>query len=112
MPAERGSIPALLSFRIAAIARRSRKAASCSRAPCGTNTLIDAKRAGEIEASSRTALCEGKTTFLNVLAENEVSLALDALVAYCALDHPGGHAETLRHLVLSCRGAAGAGWCA
>ena len=29
----------------------------------GSKTLIDAKRAGEIEAVHRTALCEGKTTF-------------------------------------------------
>ena len=39
---------------------------------------------------NRTALCEGKTTFLNVLADNEVLLALDLLVPYAHWITPEG----------------------
>jgi len=35
------------------------------------------RRAGEIEAASRAALCESKTTFLEVLTDNKMLLALD-----------------------------------
>ena len=63
----------------------------------------------EIEAAHRTALCEGKTTFLNVLADHGMLLALDLLVPVRALDYTGGNAEAVRHLVLSGGGAAGAG---
>ena len=44
----------------------------------------------EIEAASRTALCEGKTTFLEVIAGNAVSLALDELVPYAHWITPEG----------------------
>src|SRR6202171_709679 len=50
--------------------------------PRGSNALIDATRAGEIEAANRVALCEGKTTFLKVLIDNGMLLALDELVPY------------------------------
>jgi 8-oxo-dGTP pyrophosphatase MutT (NUDIX family) len=79
-----------LSFRIAAIRETFEESGILLARPLGSNALIDAKRAGEIEARSRTALCEGKTTFLNVLAENEVSLALDELVPYAHWITPEG----------------------
>ena len=79
-----------LGFRIAAIRETFEESGILLVRSQGSNALIDAKRAGEIEARSRTALCEGKTTFLNVLAENEVSLALDELVPYAHWITPEG----------------------
>jgi hypothetical protein len=52
--------------------------------------LIDAKRASEIEAANRAVLCDGKTTFLKVLADNGLSLALDELVPYAHWITPEG----------------------
>ena len=61
-----GLDPSALSFRIAAIRERNllKKAASSAGA-CrrGSDSLVDARRAGEIEAAHRAALCDGKTTF-------------------------------------------------
>jgi 8-oxo-dGTP pyrophosphatase MutT (NUDIX family) len=71
-----------LSFRIAAIRETFEESGILLARPQGSNALIDAKRAGEIEARSRAALCEGKTTFLQVLIDHAVSLALDELVPY------------------------------
>ena len=56
----------------------------------GSTALVDAKRAAEIEAGHRVALCEGKTTFPNVLADNKLSLALDELVPYAHWITPEG----------------------
>jgi 8-oxo-dGTP pyrophosphatase MutT (NUDIX family) len=58
--------------------------------PQGSQALIDAGRAGEIAAAYRAPLCEGKTTFLNVLAENRLWLALDELVPYAHWITPEG----------------------
>src|SRR5690242_10436558 len=55
---------AVLSFRIAAIRETFEESGILLARPRGSNTLIDAKRAGEIEIAHRTALCEGKITFL------------------------------------------------
>jgi hypothetical protein len=52
--------------------------------------LVDAKQAQQIEAAHRTALCEGKTTFLNVLADHGMLLALDLLVPYAHWITPEG----------------------
>jgi 8-oxo-dGTP pyrophosphatase MutT (NUDIX family) len=79
-----------LSFRIAAIRETFEESGILLARAFGSNSLIDAKRAGEIEASHRTALCEGQTTFLNVLADNGVSLALDELVPYAHWITPEG----------------------
>jgi 8-oxo-dGTP pyrophosphatase MutT (NUDIX family) len=79
-----------LSFRIAAIRETFEESGILLARPRGSNALIDAKRAGEIEACSRTALCEGKTTFLQVLTEHAVSLALDELVPYAHWITPEG----------------------
>src|SRR5205809_699603 len=58
--------------------------------PHGSDALIDAKRAGEIEAAHRAALCDGKTTFLKVIIENGLLLALDELVPYAHWITPEG----------------------
>jgi 8-oxo-dGTP pyrophosphatase MutT (NUDIX family) len=79
-----------LSFRIAAIRETFEESGILLARSQGSNALIDAKRAGEIEAHSRTALCEGKTTFLQVLADHAVSLALDELVPYAHWITPEG----------------------
>src|SRR6202790_1327102 len=59
-----------LSFRIAAIRETFEESGILLARPRGSKALVDAKRAAEIEAGSRAALSEGKTTFLEVLTEN------------------------------------------
>src|ERR1700744_5608980 len=66
-----------LAFRIAAIRETFEESGILVARPRESKTLIDGKRAAEIEANHRVALCEGKTSFLNVIAESGVSLALD-----------------------------------
>src|ERR1700704_2030148 len=61
---------AALSFRIAAIRETFEESGILLARLSGSKALVDAKRASQIEAASRVALCEGKTTFLSVLAEN------------------------------------------
>jgi 8-oxo-dGTP pyrophosphatase MutT (NUDIX family) len=79
-----------LSFRIAAIRETFEESGILLARPRGSNGLIDAKKASEIEASHRAVLCEGKTTFLNVLADNGLVLALDELVPYAHWITPEG----------------------
>src|SRR6201999_1662705 len=56
----------------------------------GTNTPIDAKRAGEIADAHRVALNEHKISFLSILADNGLQLALDTLVPYAHWITPEG----------------------
>ena len=79
-----------LSFRIAAIRETFEESGILLARPHGSDVLIDAKRAGEIEAAHRGALCEAKTTFLKVLTENGLLLALDELVPYAHWITPEG----------------------
>ena len=79
-----------LSFRIAAIRETFEESGILLARPRGSNTLIDAKRAGEIEIAHRSALCEGKITFLKVLTDNGILLALDELVPYAHWITPEG----------------------
>jgi 8-oxo-dGTP pyrophosphatase MutT (NUDIX family) len=79
-----------LSFRIAAIRETFEESGILLARSSGSTALVDAKRAGEIEAASRAALCEGKTTFVDVLAENGLRLALDELVPYAHWITPEG----------------------
>src|ERR1700736_6693747 len=81
---------AALSFRIAAIRETFEESGILLAQPRGSNALIDARRAGEIEAAHRAALCEGKTTFLKVLTDNGMLLALDELVPYAHWITPEG----------------------
>jgi 8-oxo-dGTP pyrophosphatase MutT (NUDIX family) len=79
-----------LSFRIAAIRETCEESGILLARSKGSNTLIDAARASEIEAACRTALTEGKTTFLDVLAGHGLWLALDELVPYAHWITPEG----------------------
>ncbi|HKO71458.1 MAG TPA: NUDIX hydrolase [Bradyrhizobium sp.] len=79
-----------LSFRIAAIRETFEESGILLARPAGSNSLVEAKRAAEIEGRDRAALCEGKTTFLKVLTDNEVVLALDELVPYAHWITPEG----------------------
>jgi 8-oxo-dGTP pyrophosphatase MutT (NUDIX family) len=81
---------ASLSFRIAAIRETFEESGILLARPRRSTGLIDAKKASEIEAIHRAVLCEGKTTFLNVLADNGLVLALDALVPYAHWITPEG----------------------
>jgi 8-oxo-dGTP pyrophosphatase MutT (NUDIX family) len=78
------------SFRIAAIRETFEESGILLAHPRGSNELVDAKRAAEIEAASRAALSEGKTTFLQVLTENGLMLAIDELVPYAHWITPTG----------------------
>jgi 8-oxo-dGTP pyrophosphatase MutT (NUDIX family) len=79
-----------LSFRVAAIRETFEESGILLARPKDRQDLIAASRAREIELASRAALCEGKTTFMNVLAENGLRLALDALVPYAHWITPEG----------------------
>jgi 8-oxo-dGTP pyrophosphatase MutT (NUDIX family) len=79
-----------LSFRIAAIRETFEESGILLARPRGSNALVDAKRAGEIEAATRAALCENKTTFREVLTDNGMLLALDELVPYAHWITPEG----------------------
>jgi 8-oxo-dGTP pyrophosphatase MutT (NUDIX family) len=81
---------AALSFRIAAVRETFEESGILLARPRGSAALVEAKRATEIEAMHRTALCEGKTTFLEVLADTGMSLALDQLVPYAHWITPEG----------------------
>ncbi|MGB8400828.1 NUDIX hydrolase, partial [Bradyrhizobium sp.] len=79
-----------LSFRIAAIRETFEESGILLARPQGSKSLIDARRAGEIETAHRAALCEGKTSFLTVLTDNGLLLALDELVPYAHWITPEG----------------------
>src|SRR5258708_39313505 len=81
---------ASLSFRIAAIRETFEESGILLARVSGSKALVDAKRAGEIEASHRAQLCEGKTSFLKVLTDNGILLALDELVPYAHWITPVG----------------------
>jgi 8-oxo-dGTP pyrophosphatase MutT (NUDIX family) len=79
-----------LGFRIAAIRETFEESGILLARLRGSSTLVDARRAGEIEAANRAALCEGKTTFLTILTDNGLLPALDALVPYAHWITPEG----------------------
>ena len=79
-----------LSFRIAAIRETFEESGILLARPRGSKTLVDAKRAAEIEAAHRSELCDGKITFLKVLSDNGLLLALDELVPYAHWITPEG----------------------
>jgi 8-oxo-dGTP pyrophosphatase MutT (NUDIX family) len=81
---------ASLSFRIAAIRETFEESGILLARLRGSKSLIDAKRASEVEAANRLALCEGKTTFSEVLTDNGLLLALDQLVPYAHWITPEG----------------------
>src|ERR1700741_792874 len=79
-----------LSFRIAAIRETFEESGILLARPKGSKALVDARHAGEIEAAHRAALCEGKISFLKVLTDNGMVLALDELVPYAHWVTPEG----------------------
>lgn len=79
-----------LSFRIAAIRETFEESGILLARPTGSNALVDARRASEIETAHRADLCDGKITFLKVLADNGMVLALDELVPYAHWITPVG----------------------
>jgi 8-oxo-dGTP pyrophosphatase MutT (NUDIX family) len=79
-----------LSFRIAAIRETFEESGILLARPKGSQALVDAKRAGEIEAAHRADLNDRKTTFLKVLTDNGMVLALDELVPYAHWITPEG----------------------
>jgi 8-oxo-dGTP pyrophosphatase MutT (NUDIX family) len=81
---------ATLSFRIAAIRETFEESGILLARPKGSKALVDAKRAGEIEAAHRADLCDSKITFLKVLDDNGMVLALDLLVPYAHWITPEG----------------------
>ena len=81
---------ATLSFRIAAIRETFEESGILLARPIASKALVDAKRASEIEAAHRADLCDGKISFLKVLADNAMVLALDELVPYAHWITPEG----------------------
>ena len=79
-----------LGFRIAAIRETFEESGILLARPRGSKVLVDAKRAGEIAAAHRADLCENKISFLKVLADNGMVLALDLLVPYAHWITPEG----------------------
>ena len=81
---------ATLSFRIAAIREMFEESGILLARPQGSTALVDAKRAGEIEAANRADLCDGKISFMKVLTDNGMLLALDELMPYAHWITPEG----------------------
>jgi 8-oxo-dGTP pyrophosphatase MutT (NUDIX family) len=79
-----------LSFRIAAIRETFEESGILLARPKGSKALVDAKRASEIEAAHRADLNDRKITFLQVLTDNGMVLALDELVPYAHWITPEG----------------------
>jgi len=79
-----------LGFRIAGVRETFEESGILLARAKGSGVLVDAVRARDIEAAHRVALCEGKTTFLDIVASNDVVLALDALVPYAHWITPEG----------------------
>jgi 8-oxo-dGTP pyrophosphatase MutT (NUDIX family) len=79
-----------LSFRIAAIRETFEESGILLTRPKGSKALVDAKRASEIEAAHRADLNDRKITFLQVLTDNSMVLALDELVPYAHWITPEG----------------------
>ncbi|MBV8924470.1 MAG: NUDIX hydrolase [Bradyrhizobium sp.] len=79
-----------LGFRIAAIRETFEESGILLARPKGSTSLVDAKRASEIEAAHRADLNDGKITFLEVLTNNGLLLALDELIPYAHWITPEG----------------------
>lgn len=71
-----------LSFRIAAIRETFEESGILLARPRGSKGLVEAKQAAGIAARHRTAVAERKTTFVDVLRDSGMVLALDQLVPY------------------------------
>jgi len=79
-----------LGFRIAAIRETFEESGILLARPKGSTALVDARRASEIAAAHRSELNEGKITFLRVLTDSGMVLALGELVPYAHWITPEG----------------------
>jgi 8-oxo-dGTP pyrophosphatase MutT (NUDIX family) len=79
-----------LSFRIAAIRETFEESGILLARAKGSPALIDAHRASAIEGGNRRDLCDGSVSFLKVLSDNELVLALDELIPYAHWITPEG----------------------
>jgi 8-oxo-dGTP pyrophosphatase MutT (NUDIX family) len=77
-------------FRIAAIRETFEESGILLARSKGSNSPIDARRAGEIADAHRVALNEHKISFLKILDDNGLQLALDTLVPYAHWITPEG----------------------
>jgi 8-oxo-dGTP pyrophosphatase MutT (NUDIX family) len=77
-------------FRIAAIRETFEESGILLARSKGSGTPVDARRAGEIADAHRVALNEHKVSFLSILADNGLQLALDTLVPYAHWITPEG----------------------
>jgi 8-oxo-dGTP pyrophosphatase MutT (NUDIX family) len=77
-------------FRIAAIRETFEESGILLARSKDTGTPIDARRAGELADKHRVALNEHKISFLSILADNGLQLALDTLVPYAHWITPEG----------------------
>jgi 8-oxo-dGTP pyrophosphatase MutT (NUDIX family) len=77
-------------FRIAAIRETFEESGILLARAKKTGAPIDARRAGEIADKHRVALNEHKVSFLDILADNDLQLALDTLVPYAHWITPEG----------------------
>ncbi|MDB5634869.1 MAG: hydrolase [Tardiphaga sp.] len=85
-----GLDPATLNFRIAAIRETFEESRILLARPRGSSELIEATRAGQIADAHRDALNEGKVRFADIIAGNDLVLALDLLVPYAHWITPVG----------------------
>jgi 8-oxo-dGTP pyrophosphatase MutT (NUDIX family) len=81
---------AALSFRIAGVRETFEESGILLARSRGSDDLVDAHRAAEIASRSRAALSEGKTSFLKIIEDNGLILALDTLVPYAHWITPEG----------------------
>ncbi|WFU38132.1 NUDIX hydrolase [Bradyrhizobium sp. CB82] len=79
-----------LGFRIAAIRETFEESGILLARERGSAAPVDAKRAGAIADAHRVALNEHKISFLSILSDNGLQLALDALLPYAHWITPEG----------------------
>ena len=77
-------------FRIAAIRETFEESGILLARAKDSGTPVDARRAGELADKHRVALNEHKISFLSILADNGLQLALDTLVPYAHWITPEG----------------------
>jgi 8-oxo-dGTP pyrophosphatase MutT (NUDIX family) len=85
-----GLDPDTLAFKIAAIRETFEESRILLARPRGSSDLIAAAKASAIADQHRDALNEGKVKFANIIAENDLELALDLLVPYAHWITPEG----------------------
>lgn len=81
---------AALQFRVAAIRETFEESGILLVRPRGSQELIAASRASAIADAHRVALCEGKMSFREILAANELIPAVDRLAHYAHWITPEG----------------------